>query len=111
MNWNAVRYVPGCSSKPTADMLKIIWDERPRFNSMVMIINAGCDHMFWQLRVVADKPDFTTDRPGGGGIPGSKARVLEHLRSIGWEDAAKVGHQGELVDNWVADALTNVASA
>lgn len=48
---------------------------------------------FKQLRVAADKPEFTTDKPGGGGIPGSKARVLERLREHGWEDAIQVKQQ------------------
>jgi hypothetical protein len=43
-----------------------------------------------QLRITADRPDFTTDKPGGGGIPGSKARVIERLRQHGWEDVIKV---------------------
>lgn len=41
--------------------------------------------------MTADQPEFTTDRPGGGGIPGSKARVLERLRQLGWEDVIQVG--------------------
>jgi hypothetical protein len=46
---------------------------------------------FWvQLRIAADEPDFTTDKPGGGGIPGSKARVLARLKEHGWDDAIKV---------------------
>jgi hypothetical protein len=46
---------------------------------------------FWaQLRIAADKPDFTTDKPGGGGIPGSKARVIARLKEHGWDDAIKV---------------------
>jgi hypothetical protein len=40
--------------------------------------------------MAADKPDFTTDRPGGGGIPGSKARVIARLKEHGWEDVLKV---------------------
>jgi hypothetical protein len=90
MNWNAVRHVPGSSADADADTIKVIMDQRGRFNSMVMIIHAGNDQMFWQLRVAADKPEFTTDRPGGGGIPGSKARVLQRLKEHGWEDAIKV---------------------
>jgi len=90
MNWNAVRHVPGSSSQPNADTIKVIMDQRGRFKSMVMIINAGCDQMFWQLRIAADKPDFTTEKPGGAGIPGSKERVLQRLKEHGWEDAVKV---------------------
>lgn len=40
--------------------------------------------------MAADKPEFTTDRPGGGGIRGSKARVVARLKEHGWEDVIKV---------------------
>jgi hypothetical protein len=49
MNWNALRHVPGSSSDPDADTLKVILDKRGGFSSMVMIIHAGNDHMFWQV--------------------------------------------------------------
>lgn len=108
MNWNAVRHVPGSSADPDADTIKVIMDQRGRFNSMVMIIHAGNDQMFWQLRVAADKPEFTTDRPGGGGIPGSKARVLQRLREHGWEDAIKVRRETFFCDCMSAQVCSNL---
>lgn len=52
MNWNAIRHVPGSSSQPNADTIKVVRDQATAasFNNMVMIINAGCDHKFWQVR-------------------------------------------------------------
>ena len=51
MNWNAVRLVPGSSSAPGADMIKSVVDyDPPGFSTHVMMINAGCDYQFWQVR-------------------------------------------------------------
>jgi hypothetical protein len=42
-----------------------------------------------QLRVVSPEPDFTGDAGrGGGGVPGSKARVMAALQRLGWDDVA-----------------------
>lgn len=49
MNWNAVRHVPGSSTDPDADTIKVIMDRRGGFSSMVMVIHAGNDQMFWQV--------------------------------------------------------------
>lgn len=51
MNWNAVRHVPGSSSDPDAETIKVIMDRRGGFSSMVYVIHAGNDHMFWQVCV------------------------------------------------------------
>lgn len=51
MNWNAVRHVPGSSTDPDADTIKVIMDRRGGFSSMVMVIHAGNDQMFWQVCV------------------------------------------------------------
>jgi hypothetical protein len=39
-----------------------------------------------------DAPSFTYGEVGGAGVPGSKARVLERLRQLGWEDAIRVSN-------------------
>jgi hypothetical protein len=52
MNWNALRHVPGSGADPAADTIKVIMDKRGNFSSMVMVIHAGNDHMFWQVGVL-----------------------------------------------------------
>eukprot|EP00775_Hariotina_reticulata_P012352 gene12352-12486_t len=90
MNWNALRHVPGSSSEPGSDSIRVIRDGATTdWNTFVMLINAGCDHKFWQVRIKYDHPCYTDGVTGGGGVSGSKARVLQHIRQLGWEDVAQ----------------------
>ncbi|WIA28788.1 hypothetical protein OEZ86_011320 [Tetradesmus obliquus] len=86
MNWNAVRHVPGSSSAAGSDVIKTIRDSKTDFSVMVYIINAGCDYQFWQVRMTSASPCFTNGGSGGGGVPGSKARVMQRLQQLGWQD-------------------------
>lgn len=38
-----------------------------------------------------DEPAFTGGDAGGGGVPSSKARLLEKMRELGWEEGIQVG--------------------
>lgn len=44
-----------------------------------------------KVRMTADEPSFSTGSCGGGGVPGSKARVMQRLQELGWQDALQVG--------------------
>jgi hypothetical protein len=79
------------------------------------VIDAGCGYTFWQLRVESEKPSFTNGQTssnesdaddaakagqqneempqlvgGGLGVPGSKDRVLEILRDVGYTEVIPV---------------------
>eukprot|EP00879_Flechtneria_rotunda_P016255 GHRR01017007.1.p1 GENE.GHRR01017007.1~~GHRR01017007.1.p1 ORF type:complete len:385 (+),score=114.10 GHRR01017007.1:670-1824(+) len=86
MNWNSVRHVLGSSFAPGCEIIRAIYDKPGDFNTMVFLINAGDDYQFWQVRVACAEPRFTDGVGPAGGIPGSKARVIEHLHQYGWQD-------------------------
>jgi hypothetical protein len=43
-----------------------------------------------QVRMTSDNPCFTNGGTGGGGVPGSKARVMQRLQQLGWQDIMQV---------------------
>jgi hypothetical protein len=40
--------------------------------------------------MTSDSPCFTNGGTGGGGVPGSKARVMQRLQQLGWQDIMQV---------------------
>lgn len=43
-----------------------------------------------QVRMTSASPCFTNGGSGGGGVPGSKARVMQRLQQLGWQDIMQV---------------------
>jgi hypothetical protein len=41
--------------------------------------------------MTSESPCFTNGSTGGGGVPGSKARVMQRLQQLGWQDIMQVG--------------------
>lgn len=89
MNWNALVYNPNNSVLQVhkANQIAARFDgPDPDWKTMLYLIDAGGGYTFWQVRFQSDEVTFTNGSHPGQGIPGSRERVLERLRSLGWEE-------------------------